>query len=264
MSNNNNHKKKNNNNNENSQSPNNKPLLSASGQLKRVSHSLSWALRHAALDLGWTMSNDGYVPIAQVLACKHKKFQNITLEQIQQVVQTNDKQRFKIQEFPASKFQTTTTRSTNANDAQANNDNERMILCIRANQGHTISNIDPDALLTRLTPEQLEQIPVILHGTYLEPWKAIQKEGLKSMNRNHIHFAAGLPEEDGVISGMRRSCNVYIYVDPAKCAKDGVVFYRSDNGVLLTSGLQSKGILPTEYFLYVIDSSQNILLDNRI
>ena len=28
------------------------------------------------------------------------------------------------------------------------------------------------------------------------------------MNRTHIHFAAGLPGESGVISGMRRSCKV--------------------------------------------------------
>ncbi len=31
------------------------------------------------------------------------------------------------------------------------------------------------------------------------------------MDRTHIHFAAGLPGESGVISGMRRSCKV-IYV----------------------------------------------------
>lgn len=30
---------------------------------------------------------------------------------------------------------------------------------------------------------------------------SIWQEGLKRMNRNHVHFATGLPEQDGVISG---------------------------------------------------------------
>ena len=33
------------------------------------------------------------------------------------------------------------------------------------------------------------------------------------MNRNHIHCAPGEPGEDGVISGMRRTCQVYVYID---------------------------------------------------
>ena len=39
------------------------------------------------------------------------------------------------------------------------------------------------------------------------------KEGLCRMARNHIHFAAAMPGEDGVISGMRGSCQVSIYVN---------------------------------------------------
>lgn len=36
------------------------------------------------------------------------------------------------------------------------------------------------------------------------------------MNRNHIHMAAGLLGESDVISGMRKTCNLYIYIDAAK------------------------------------------------
>ncbi|CAN0420353.1 unnamed protein product, partial [Ectocarpus sp. 13 AM-2016] len=42
------------------------------------------------------------------------------------------------------------------------------------------------------------------------------------MNRTHIHFAAGLPGESGVISGMRKACKVLIYVDVAAAMSDGV------------------------------------------
>ena len=39
------------------------------------------------------------------------------------------------------------------------------------------------------------------------------------MNRTHIHFAPGLPKESGVISGMRASAQVYIYIDMEKALK---------------------------------------------
>lgn len=44
-------------------------------------------------------------------------------------------------------------------------------------------------------------VPVCVHGTYARYLDSIFREGLKTMNRNHVHFATGLPKEDGVISG---------------------------------------------------------------
>ena len=49
-------------------------------------------------------------------------------------------------------------------------------------------------------------------------------------------------------------------MDAKKCAKDGVTFYRSENGVLLTAGLNDKGTLPVEYFSHVTDASGTILM----
>jgi hypothetical protein len=43
---------------------------------------------------------------------------------------------------------------------------------------------------------------VCVHGTYTKLMDQIWEQGLKRMKRNHIHFATGLPEDDGVISGM--------------------------------------------------------------
>jgi RNA:NAD 2'-phosphotransferase (TPT1/KptA family) len=42
---------------------------------------------------------------------------------------------------------------------------------------------------------------VCVHGTYDGFMSSIWQEGLKRMTRNHVHFATGLPKEDGVISG---------------------------------------------------------------
>ena len=78
-----------------------------------------------------------------------------------------------------------------------------------------------------------------------------------------MHFAAGFPGRDGVISGMRKTCNVYMYLDAKKCARDGVVVFRSDNGILLTAGLNDEGKLPISYFSHVTDAAGRLLLDQR-
>lgn len=139
----------------------------------------------------------------------------MTFEQIEHVVKTNDKQRFSLIQ-----------------------DNDGQQWWIRANQGHSIRHaIDPDALLERLS----EPLPVVIHGTTMHNWRnCIQEQGLRVMNRQHIHFATGLPGTDGVISGnmltqelqmctitltifptsgMRSSSEVFIYIDMAKAIK---------------------------------------------
>lgn len=70
------------------------------------------------------------------------------------------------------------------------------------------------------------------------------------MSRNHIHFAPGMPKQEGVISGMRGSCDVYIEIDLFKAMKDGINFYISSNNVILTEGVN--GALDPKYFKKVV------------
>ena len=70
--------------------------------LKQLSHKLSLGLRHKAIEYQWNISNDGYVPIQEIL--HHSMFGKYTIEDIIEVVQTNDKQRYSIAEFPSSKY----------------------------------------------------------------------------------------------------------------------------------------------------------------
>jgi hypothetical protein len=70
------------------------------------------------------------------------------------------------------------------------------------------------------------------------------------MKRNHIHMATGLPSS-GVISGMRATCEVVIHVDVALALADGIEFFLSANGVVLTSGVD--GVLAPKYFKKVED-----------
>ena len=60
------------------------------------------------------------------------------------------------------------------------------------------------------------QYPEVIHGTYLKYWNAIRLLGLSRMKRTHIHLAPGKPGETGVISGMRSSAEVIIYIDIQK------------------------------------------------
>ena len=50
-------------------------------------------------------------------------------------------------------------------------------------------------------------------------------------------FAQGYPEDEGVISGLRKSADVIIVLDLEKALNDGISFYLSQNGVILSSGL---------------------------
>lgn len=76
--------------------------------------------------------------------------------------------------------------------------------------------------LTKVEDPQLEEItdpslyPTVIHGTYAKCFGSIKKNGLSKMNRTHIHFAPGEFGREGVISGMRASAEIYIYVNLEK------------------------------------------------
>ncbi|KAI9477068.1 RNA 2'-phosphotransferase, Tpt1 [Zychaea mexicana] len=186
----------------------------------KLSKLLSYILRHGAAKHKLVMRPDGYIPLSDILALA--KFKSYTREQIEHVVQKNDKQRF----------------------AMAEIDNVWMI---RANQGHTVKGVDQEELLERIT----DTLPVVVHGTSLDSWQQIRQQGLSRMERHHIHCATGLPGESGVISGMRSTSQVYIYIDMSKAMEDGIAFFRSANNVILTEG--QDGILLTKYFSKVVD-----------
>ena len=224
----------------------------ASNGPEQLSRALSWALRHAAPDIGLTMTPAGWVPVQEILESKHPRLIGSTLQAIEEMVKTNDKKRFALSMRPLSEFSGSTyNQSKNA-------EHEEQILCIRANQGHSIKTIDPDLLLSKLSPEEVMRLPCIVHGTNTDAWNSISRQGLRKMARTHIHLATGLPQDEGVISGMRRTATVYVFVDSEACIRDGIAFYMSDNGVVLTDGIG--GILPVKYFLRVTNVNGEVIM----
>lgn len=73
------------------------------------------------------------------------------------------------------------------------------------------------------------------------------------MGRTHIHFTTGLSSDNTVISGMRRSCEVLIYLDLENALKDGFKFYVSANGVILSPG-NTNGYIPSKYFKKIVNA----------
>jgi len=102
-----------------------------------------------------------------------------------------------------------------------------------------------------------------VHGTYFAAWKTIKTDGLSRMTRNHIHFAIGEIGADGVISGMRSSAQVLIYLDVQKALDDGVPLFVSSNSVVLSPGVGDRGVIGPEYFLAVVKASDRKPFDPK-
>ncbi|XP_014873374.1 tRNA 2'-phosphotransferase 1-like [Poecilia latipinna] len=89
-----------------------------------LSKSMSYVLRHGATQMGLQMATDGFLFVEDLLA--HPQFHLYTLEDVERVVSTSDKQRFKLRSHP-----------------------EDGRLQIRANQGHSLQAGRADTFLIK-------------------------------------------------------------------------------------------------------------------
>ena len=71
------------------------------------------------------------------------------------------------------------------------------------------------------------------------------KGGLNKMARNHVHMAIGMGK-NGVISGMRQSCQIVIELNMPKAMYGAhkIPFFVSSNEVILSEGLPDGSIPP--------------------
>ena len=204
----------------------------------KLSKKMSNVLRHRIHEnkLGAHLRPDGYVPLDALLATPGFKGLGIDAARVRAIVRDNDKQRFSIMMA------------------------EDGVEYIRANQGHTSSGIDESQLLTPLDEAALVELGGrAVHGTNRKAWDGIVASGgLSPMARHHVHLAAGLPGASGVISGMRASAEVHVWVDLLGAAKAGIPLFRSANGVILTPGTSGTRLLPVEHFARVVDPSRGL------
>ncbi|KAF7770691.1 hypothetical protein Agabi119p4_6665 [Agaricus bisporus var. burnettii] len=209
----------------------------------KLSKTLSWILRHGGAYEGLAMREDGFVYVSDILKHSRLRTFGLTLERLKGIVQTDPKQRFSLV------FERSDATRLNYTVVEGNEDENGMWL-IKANQGHSISavKIELESIL------QVSDIPsgLAVHGTTRSAWNVIEKEGLSKMNRNHIHMAQGVGKDD-VISGMRQSSQILIFINVQKALDAGIKFYLSDNGVVLTDG-DEHGYLKMEFIDRVEDA----------
>lgn len=177
----------------------------------KISKSLSYLLRHGAVKEKLDIDASGFILLADLLKHQRLKSHKTTISDIERIVENNDKKRFSI-----------------VGDK------------ICANQGHSLKVVKDDNL-EELTKDTIPS--KIFHGTYLKKLPLILPNGLSKMNRNHIHFTYDLES----ISGIRKSANILIYIDTEKCFQNGIKFFKSSNGVILSPG-DNQGFIKSEYF----------------
>ncbi len=173
-------------------------------QEKRISKFLSLVLRHQPDIIGINLDKQAWTDVEQLLKKSQKKGRYISREMLDYVVANNDKKRFAFSEDGSK---------------------------IRASQGHSIQ---VDLGYTKKEPPKR-----LYHGTHIGVEKIIQREGLKKMNRHHVHLSGDTETANRV--GQRRGKVVMFVVDTAQMYKDGHTFYQSQNGVWLTD------VVPAQY-----------------
>jgi len=167
---------------------------------KSISKWLSLILRHSPETAGLTLDANGWVAVEELLRQSADKGQRFDRGMLEEVVVTNDKQRFAL-----------------SDDG----------LRIRANQGHSVS-VD-------LQLEPCEPPEVLYHGTVPASLAAIIRDGLKPMSRQHVHLSADRETADRV--GSRRGKPTILVVRSGQMWRDGHRFYRSANGVWLANAV---------------------------
>lgn len=166
--------------------------------MQKLSKLLSYWLRHAPEAVGLTLDDAGWAPVDAVRAALAREGADPAL--LEQVVADSDKQRFELSA-----------------------DGTR----IRARQGHSI-NVDLDWPIA--TPPE-----TLYHGTVDRFLAAIFAEGLKPMERHHVHLSPDV--ETAARVGERRGAPVLLEIAAGEMARKGAVFRLSSNGVWLAEAV---------------------------
>jgi len=163
----------------------------------KISKFLSLVLRHKPQEIGIQLDAAGWVSVGELLsACQAHGF-SIRRDELEEVVRTNDKQRFAFSE-----------------------DN----LMIRASQGHSVE--------VKLDYQPLTPPEILYHGTATRFLDSIKEQGLIKGKRHHVHLSSD--EATAIKVGARHGKAIVLVIESMQMHKDGFIFYQSENGVWLT------------------------------
>ena len=173
-------------------------------EVRRKSKFLSLVLRHQPDKIGISLDESGWIDVDVLLAAMKRHGKTMSRDTLEMVVETNDKQRFS--------FDETGTR-------------------IRANQGHSVK--------IELGYQAAVPPEILFHGTPRQSVDSIAREGLKKMQRHHVHLH--VDEETSITVGRRRGTPVLLKVRSLEMHQAGCEFFVTPNQVWLTESV------PAEY-----------------
>jgi len=174
-------------------------------EVVRISKFLSLVLRHKPDVLAVALDKNGWTEVNVLLQRLNETGHNLTLEELQHVVETNNKKHFA--------FDETGTK-------------------IRASQGHSV-NVD-------LGYPPVSPPDVLYHGTSEHGLPMILENGLDKRQRRHVHLYADATSAKRV--GQRHGKPGVLKIDAKRMHDDGLLFYVSANGVWLTDRVPPKYI----------------------
>jgi putative RNA 2'-phosphotransferase len=166
-------------------------------QNKKISKFLSYILRHNPETIGLQLDDNGWANIDELITKASIHHHPFSIEELKEIVETNDKKRFVLDNGGTK---------------------------IRASQGHSI---EVDLNLSKQQPPKF-----LYHGTVDKYVPIIEKEGLRKMERQHVHLSTD--RDTAAKVGSRRGKPVILTINSNAMYDDGFEFYRSQNGVWLT------------------------------
>lgn len=171
-------------------------------RLQQISKFLSLVLRHEPHRIGILLDQNGWTNLQELSKKLAQVFPDITLSDIQEIVRTDPKKRYSIQESR-----------------------------VRANQGHSI-NLDPGTFEPKKPPEFL------FHGTTGSAWDLIQKsKAILRMQRHHVHLSIDILTAKQVAARRKSEVSVILRVHAGRMFEAGAEFFLTENGVWLTSSV---------------------------
>lgn len=175
--------------------------------MQHRSYQLVTILRHNLTDHDLSMDDAGFVSIDNIR--KHPLFMDVTTEMLSGFVDADKKGRFSMI------IDHTGVR-------------------IRANQGHTakMAVVLDDSKMHKAIDAVNADLCTVYHATTYTAWAIIKKDGLRPMNRIHVHMAKSIDAKAGIRT--TKGVNMIIAIDVKRCIASGIVFYESTNGVILT------------------------------
>lgn len=172
--------------------------------LKRLSKTMSHALRHAPGDYGLALDAEGWVAIDDLVAALRGRGGHLAAVQFadcEAAMAAATKQRFQVEDGR-----------------------------IRARYGHSVP--------TRIELPRREPPATLFHGTPPQVAEVIEREGLKPMGRQYVHVSTDVATARTV--GSRRCREPVIFrVDAARAHADGQGFYAGEDGTWLTDALEA-------------------------